>query len=155
WYRGATPIDGATSDSYTITGATAADAGDYTVVLTNSAGVATSPVITVTVPAPASAYDTFIQAAGLNPATDGAPTANPSGDGIANLLKFVLGGDPLVAQPGLLPTAVVDDSGDAPVLVFVYDRNIAAAAAVDEVVVEHSTDLADWHPVVAGVNGVE
>jgi hypothetical protein len=154
WYRGVTPIAGATSASHSIVGASAADVGDYTVVLTNSAGTATSAVATIAVSSPPSAYATYIQATGLDPATDGAPTANPSGDGINNLLKFVLGGDPLVTQSDLLPDAVVEDSGGVPVLVYVYDRNIAAAASVDGVVVEHSADLVEWTPAVASVDGV-
>ena len=154
WYRGASPIDGATSATYVISSASAADVGDYTVVLTNTAGTATSAIASVSVSSPPSAYDSYVQAAGLNPATDGAPTANPSGDGIANLLKFVLGGDPLVPQPDLLPVATVDASGGTPLLVYVYDRNTAAAAAVAGLDVQYSTDFATWTTVAAGVDGV-
>ncbi|MBL0034123.1 MAG: hypothetical protein IPP27_18780 [Bacteroidetes bacterium] len=44
-----TPIGGATSDSYTINPVALGDAGDYRVVYTNSAGTATSNVVTLTV----------------------------------------------------------------------------------------------------------
>ncbi len=154
WYLGDAPLPDATSSTYTISAASAADAGDYTVVITNTAGVATSAVAKVSVSSPAVSFEAFVQNAGLDPATDGAPGANPSGDGIGNLLKFVLGGDPLVAQADLLPAAVVDDSGESPVLVYAYDRDIAAAASVDAVDVEHSADLASWDVAVAGVDGV-
>jgi hypothetical protein len=52
WKKNGTSISGATNASYTITPAQAADAGSYTVVVTNAAGTATSnaAVLTVNVP---------------------------------------------------------------------------------------------------------
>jgi len=49
WFKGAAAIPGATSSAYVISGATAAEAGSYTVVATNSLGSATSNPATVTV----------------------------------------------------------------------------------------------------------
>lgn len=50
WKKGATAVSGATSATFTKTGTVAADAGDYTVVVTSStAGSATSNVATVTI----------------------------------------------------------------------------------------------------------
>lgn len=50
WKKGGTNVTGATSATYTKTGTTSADAGDYTVVVTSTtAGSATSSVATVTV----------------------------------------------------------------------------------------------------------
>jgi alpha-tubulin suppressor-like RCC1 family protein len=40
WFRGATPIAGATADTYTITGAQASDAGIYAVAVTDATGTA-------------------------------------------------------------------------------------------------------------------
>ena len=51
WYRGANPIPGATSATYTKT-AVVSDAGSYRVVVTNPAGSATSNAVTVTVNGP-------------------------------------------------------------------------------------------------------
>lgn len=50
WKKGGTNVTGATSATYTKSGTTSADAGDYTVVVTSTtAGSATSSVATVTV----------------------------------------------------------------------------------------------------------
>ncbi len=154
WYLGSTPLAGANSASYTIVGASAAAAGDYTVVLTNSAGTATGAAATVSVAAPPGPYTTFILAAGLDPATTGAPDANPSGDGIANLLKFLLGGDPSIAQPDLLPGAATETAGADRVLVFRYERVVAAAASLASLTVEFSPDLASWTTTADGIDGV-
>ena len=49
WLRNGTNVNGATSASYTITNAQLTNAGSYTCVLSNSAGMTTSTVATVTV----------------------------------------------------------------------------------------------------------
>jgi len=49
WYKGGSLITGATSATYTIGSASEADAGAYTVVVSNSAGSATSNAVTLTV----------------------------------------------------------------------------------------------------------
>ncbi|MBI5426557.1 MAG: immunoglobulin domain-containing protein [Opitutae bacterium] len=58
WLKNSTAINGATSATYTISSATTADAGSYTVTVTNSAGSVTSSAATLTVntlaPAPSS-----------------------------------------------------------------------------------------------------
>jgi hypothetical protein len=51
WKKGTTSISGATSDTYTIASAQSADAGNYSVVVTNSAGSVTSSAATLTVTA--------------------------------------------------------------------------------------------------------
>ncbi len=54
WYNGATAITGATSATYTVASAQTADAGNYTVVITNANGSVTSSAVPVIV-APANA----------------------------------------------------------------------------------------------------
>ena len=54
WYFNGSAIDGATDASYTITGVAATNAGNYTVVITNSCGNATSSVAALTVVFPPS-----------------------------------------------------------------------------------------------------
>ena len=49
WYAGAAPIDGATTATLTLLNVQDANAGDYSVVLTNAAGTATSSNVTLTV----------------------------------------------------------------------------------------------------------
>ena len=53
WYLGANPISGAVAANYSFTSAKATDAGDYTVVVTNALGSATSSKATLTVAAAA------------------------------------------------------------------------------------------------------
>lgn len=49
WYKAGTAISGATSASYAVSAAASSDAGDYYVVVTNSAGSVTSSTVTLTV----------------------------------------------------------------------------------------------------------
>ena len=42
------------------------------------------------------------------PTGNAANTADPDSDGVSNLLEYALGGDPLVASPGVLPTTSVN-----------------------------------------------
>jgi hypothetical protein len=61
WRFNGTPIGGATGTSYTRTNAQSADAGNYTVIVTNSYGSVTSAVATLTVNSPLLS-DTFTRA---------------------------------------------------------------------------------------------
>lgn len=101
-----------------------------------------------------SGYAAFVAAAGLDLNTNGAPLANPSGDGIANVLKYLLGGDPRVAQPNLLPIGTVETNAGGTVLVFAYTRDALAAATLSSVSVQSATDLTAWADALAGANGV-
>ncbi len=153
WRLNGSPIAGATSATYAIASASAADAGDYTVVVANSAGSVVSATATLAVAAPPVSFANYISSRGLDPATTGAPGANPSGDGLPNLVKFVLGADPLLAQPGLLAPPAREQGPSGPVLAFAYERDAAAATAVASVAVQSTTDLATWTNVAHGVGG--
>jgi hypothetical protein len=59
WRRNGSAISGATSSTYSISSTSASDSGSYTVVVTNSAGSATSNPATLTVTAPANAPRLF------------------------------------------------------------------------------------------------
>ena len=80
------------------------------------------------------------------------PTADPDGDGIANLMEYVLaGGDPVVPSLSILPTlaSVGDD------LVLSYTRNDESEADTTQVG-QWTTDLTIWNdvvPVVVNENG--
>jgi autotransporter-associated beta strand protein/T5SS/PEP-CTERM-associated repeat protein len=80
------------------------------------------------------------------------PTADPDGDGIANLMEYVLaGGDPVVPSLSILPTlaSVGDD------LVLSYTRNDESEADTTQVG-QWTTDLTIWNdvvPVVVSENG--
>jgi hypothetical protein len=147
WFKGVDAISGATSATYSLTSVSAGDAASYTVVATNAVGSATSSAAVLTV-ASASPYDTWAASYGLDPAGNGAPTANPSGDGVVNLVKFALGGSPNLTGSTTLPTVAA--SGGT--LTFTYDVKVAATAQYN-VFAQSSTDLSTWNPVVHGVGG--
>ncbi|HQR20739.1 MAG TPA: hypothetical protein PKV98_07725 [Burkholderiaceae bacterium] len=97
WRRNGTAIGGATGAVYTIAAVAAADVGAYTVVVTNSAGSATSPAANLTVnPAPSPVVPTI--------------SSQPSG---------------LVVIPGATATFAVAVTGTAP-LMYQWQRNGSA-----------------------------
>ncbi|MES2920337.1 MAG: pectinesterase family protein [Verrucomicrobiota bacterium] len=147
WYINGAAINGATSASYNIPSAGGANWGSYTVVAGNSAGTATSNTATLTFSDPQANY---MASHGLDPATTGAPLEDPDNDGTCNKLEFFLGGNPAVAQPGIVPSCHISQGPDA--FVFEFDRNTAASAVA--YVVEHTPDLGSaWSPVVHGQDG--
>jgi len=150
WYRNDNPVSGATSATYTITGAQTAHAGDYTVRATNSITSITSSIATLTVTDP---YAAYLSTHGLDPAGDGAPAADPDKDGIANLLEFFLGRSPVALDASDTFPALRVDSGPSPALVFEFRR--AKAAEATPYAVEYSDTLSGaWTPAASGAGGV-
>jgi len=77
--------------------------------------------------------------------------ANPSGDGIPNLLKYVLGGDPRMANTSILPGQTTVGSN----LLLTYSRNDNSTADTTQTG-QWSTDLIIWHditPTMVSDNG--
>ena len=152
WYKvtgsGDQIISGATNATYTVLAATTNDSGDYKVVATNAIGSIASNTVTVTVGTPATPYETWASGQGLTSGNNGS-TQDPDGDGVANLVEFVLGGNPLSGASA--PAPVVARSGSN--LTFTYDVEIAATSQFT-VAAETSTDLAVWNTAVHGVAGV-
>lgn len=147
WYKGTTLLSGQTASTYTVVSATVDDAGDYSVVVTNALGSATSNTATVTVASTASAYDTWATSQGLTSGNNGS-TADPDADGVVNLLEFALGGNPLSATSA--PAPVIARNGAN--LTFTYDLKTAANAQYT-VSAESSADLATWTTLANGVSG--
>lgn len=147
WYKGVDAISGATSSTYSLNSVTAGDAASYTVVATNAVGSATSSAAVLTV-ASANPYETWATSYGLDPAGNGAPTANPSGDGVVNLVKFALGGSPNTAGSTTLPVAATSGGN----LTFSYNVKVAATAQYS-IFAQSSADLSTWNAVVHGVGG--
>ncbi len=152
WYKGAvgsgTAISGATAATYTIGSVASADAGTYYAKVTNTTGSTTSSAVTLSV---TEAYAVFLSTYGLN-ATTGAPSADPDGDGVPNGLEFLLGGSPVVADAGILPTSTYQVVNGATALVFAF--NLAVPVGGTTWTVEYSPDMAAWTTAVQGVNGV-
>ena len=74
---------------------------------------------------------------------DALPTADPDGDGVANLLEFVLGGIPNVSDSSVLPTVATTPDG----LNLVLTLKRSDDSQVDTtLVLQIGTDLATWPP---------
>ncbi len=87
-------------------------------------------------------YETWVFGTGLD-SSNGGPADNPSGDGIPNLLKFVLNGDPLQPSNHILPSPEVSSEG----LKFTYVRRRDSVAETTQTV-ECSSDLVHWTDLV-------
>lgn len=72
----------------------------------------------------------------------GGPSADDDADGMANILEYVLGGDPRAPTSSILPTARVADGK----WVFTFHR-IRSTTADTVQVFQHSADLSDWSDV--------
>ncbi len=92
-------------------------------------------------------------AQGLTPASNDGPLDDPDQDGAVNLLEFALGGMPMVASPAILPKLTAAGG----TWIFEYDRSDAARPPHTSQVVEYSSDLLTWTPIIIPVisgNGV-
>jgi len=79
------------------------------------------------------------------------PGADPDGDGITNLMEFVLGGSPVVSSQSILPTLATVGSD----LVLSYTRSDESKSVTTQVG-QWSTDLTNWNevtPVLVNENG--
>jgi hypothetical protein len=114
----------------------------------NFGGQSASNSVAVSVSLP-TFYDTWISTGFPELAiADKQPGADPDHDGNSNLLEFVQGGIPNIADPGVLPVVKAIGAN----LVFVFRR--ADIAAYLNPVAEYSADLAVWTTARNGVDGV-
>ena len=74
--------------------------------------------------------------------------SDPDGDGVANLLEFILGGNPKAFSLSILPAGVVSDA----VYRFRFIQKSAATSITP--VVEYSSDLTEWTTAEQGIDGV-
>lgn len=149
WKKDGVTIPGATSATYAIASATHTATGNYTVDVTSTGGVVSSTAAAVTV---TDGFTSFLNTYNLT-GSNALTTADPDGDGISNLLEYVLGGDPTTASRSNLPTSSMTTVSGQPALVFSYNVKTAAAAVVG-VSVEYSSDLVNWTTASDGQNGI-
>lgn len=93
WYRGDTLLPNADGPVLNLSNLTAADAGDYRVVISNSGGSTNSAVASLVLSPAADPFVTWATEAGLAGANATAD-ADPDGDGFSNLAEFALGSSP-------------------------------------------------------------
>jgi hypothetical protein len=98
------------------------------------------------------AYEQFLADYALDPGLPGVGGVadDPDGDGLPNVLEFVLGGDPGNASHAPLPSLAVE-AGTT--LAFTYVRQVEAASLFT-LTVERSADLGVWETLVPGTGGV-
>jgi autotransporter-associated beta strand protein len=101
-----------------------------------------------------SPYETWAAGTFARPFTQTNPGDDQEGDGLANLLEFVLGGDPTISQPDIAPKAV--SSGTNLVITFKRSDESELDPAV-AARVQVTADLAAWNPaddiVIGATNG--
>ena len=142
WYRGTNVLAAADGPALTLSGLTAADAGDYRVVVSNSGGSTNSLVAKLTVTAAADPFAAWAAAAGLSGATAD-PAADPDLDGAVNLAEFAYGTAPLKA--GETPVFAVSEAivGGTSYPAVTWTRRKDLGTARIELKVASSADLAD------------
>ena len=72
-----------------------------TVSLASTGATTQNVAVTGTVSAPGTPYDAWADSYGLNPATNGAPTADPDGDSFSNAQEFAFGTNPTQGNAAL------------------------------------------------------
>ncbi len=87
---------------------------------------------------PPPGFTTWI--AGFSGLADTTAGGNPSHDGITNLVKYVLNGNPAISDPSILPTQHEDGADD---LIFTFTR-LALSANDTTQIFQYSTDLSSW-----------
>jgi rhamnogalacturonyl hydrolase YesR len=131
-------ISGSATANLTLANSQLADAGNYTVLVSNLAGNATSnrAVLTVNPTAKQSWQLSHFTTAQLADSSISGDTAQPSHDGISNLLKYAFNLDPWTSSQALLPQA--QKSGSQLTLSFQQLHNELTYA------VQASLDLQTW-----------
>jgi len=86
------------------TSSAAAASAVYTVTASNAGGSTTAEV---TIEVTDNAYDNWAAGYSLDPATNGAPGADPDGDGFLNSSEFAFGTNPTTGSPALVRTSTV------------------------------------------------
>jgi len=114
----------------------------YTVTAANAGGSTTAEV---TIEVAGGAYNTWAAGYSLDPSTNGAPGADPDGDGFLNINEFAFGTNPTVGNPALVRTAT---AGGQVVMSWMQRIDNPSAYTVQE-----TTNLATgpWAPSAAEV----
>jgi hypothetical protein len=84
---------------------------------------------------------------GLTVGVNDTPLADPDGDGITNLMEFVLGGAPMLSSQTILPK-LAKSSGN---WLFEYNRSDLSLSPATTQVVEYGNDLTGWIRVIIPV----
>lgn len=122
---------------------TTAGSFGFTVRVADGAGATASATFTCVVKEP---FEVFLASNGL-PADSA--KEDPDLDGLANLLEFLLGGNPRGADPALRPAVALSPDGSTSVFGF----SVVASPGAVTWKVQTSTDFTLWKDVVSGQGG--
>jgi len=148
WQENGVPIAGATSANYTTPATALGDSGSaFCAVVANSAGTVTSSTAVLTVnPSYASWQSTyFTPAQQAIPSVSGL-TADPSGDGMSNLMKYAFNLNPNVSNCSAGPSVSEAIVGGTTYLYITHRQNLFAPEVSFSY--EQSADLLAWNPFV-------
>jgi pectate lyase/pectin methylesterase-like acyl-CoA thioesterase len=149
WYKGGLAISGATSASFTINTVTLADAGSYSVIVTNDTAHAPSSAAALTTIDP---YAAFLATVGIGNSSLAPSDGDNDGDGSSNLLEFILNGNPALAGQIPAPHIAIIPSDGTYTLLFDFVRRKDAAFV--QTSVQHTSDFVTWTTAIPGQNGV-
>gem|GEM_PF-2543192 len=143
WRKDGTNLPNATNAVLTLANLTTNSTGGYSVVITNSAGAATSAVAGVSVSL-GGGYAAWAAEQQLPPGLDG-PADDADGDGFPNIVEYALASHPGQAGSRRLPTRHFVRSGnqDYPALQFIRPKNLQGVV----VQIDAATDVRFGQPV--------
>ena len=134
---------------------TKADAGAYSVEVSNATGSVLSETTTISLPQNTSPFTTW-QTEKLTAVSSqdlAAPTADADGDGISNLLEYYYGTNPTQATTDVAPSAILTRTEVQDLLELRFPRaNVAGVTPVFEMSSDLSAD--SWQPMQSGIDGV-
>ena len=134
---------------------TTADAGAYSVEVSNATGSVLSETTTISLPQNTSPFTTW-QTEKLTAVSSqdlAAPTADADGDGISNLLEYYYGTNPTQATTDVAPSAILTRTEVQDLLELRFSRaNVAGVTPVFEMSSDLSVD--SWQPMQSGIDGV-
>jgi len=154
WLRNGTPVVGnptATTATLVLSNIQLADAGTYTVRVSNILETIESTGAVVTVNEPPEPFAGFLLEHGLV-GSAAAALADPDGDGMVNLVEFVLGTNPTASDSalGTMLSLIRKEAMDYWVFTFKAVQNLGVVSWD----VEYSADLIEWKIAQHGTDGV-
>jgi hypothetical protein len=117
---------------------TSAGTSNVTLTASNSGGSGTAPLTLTAIMKPFSNWQAQVFGSHSSNSAIAGPFANPSGDGIPNLLKYAFNANPLLADTTTLPRVTVSGGN----LLLTYWENDSATDLTYTVL--QSTDLSTW-----------
>jgi pectate lyase len=114
WYfNTSSPVAGATNSSFSIASVQAGNVGTYSVIVSNSAGTATSASATLSLPSTATPFQNWQTLFfGCTNCPQADAMADPDGDGMSNQAEFLAGSDPTNSVSALRIISALPQNND-------------------------------------------